>query len=271
MGAGFICRLVSATFAMSLPALQSGFAADIPAPITKAPAAVIATSTWSGFYAGLNIGYGFGDGRVNLGLNDPSGALQGAAAAGVFPTRFSYNRDGAIGGVQIGYNQQIGAWVWGVEADIQGTDINGSQTVLRPAVGAFPNLSGVTQDMDWFGTARLRGGYASGNWLLYGTGGLAYGRVKYSYFNTNVPFGGAANILASDSQVETGWTAGGGVEYGWSNWSAKLEYLYYDLGNHSFFAQHNLAPAGIGFVPDFQNRGSIIRVGLNYRFGALLR
>jgi outer membrane immunogenic protein len=263
-----IFRIFAAMFGMSLPASQLSFAADIPAPITKAPAAMISTSTWSGFYAGINIGYGFGDGRVNLGLVDASGALQGAAAAGVFPTSFSYNRDGVVGGVQIGFNQQIAAWVWGIEADIQGTGIKASQSVLRPPLGAFPDLSGVTQDMDWLGTARLRAGYATGSWLLFGTGGLAYGHVKYSYFNTNAPFGGGVNIAVSDSQVEAGWTAGAGVEYGWSNWSAKLEYLYYDLGSHVFFAQHNLAPAGVGFFPNFQNSGSIVRVGLNYRFGA---
>ena len=96
--------------------------------------------------------------------------------------------------------------------------------------------------MDWFGTLRLRGGYAAGNWLFYGTGGLAYGHVKYSYSNTNMPFGGAVIVAVSDSNIETGWTAGGGVEYGWNNWSAK---------------------SGVGLSPNFQNRGSILRVGLN--------
>ena len=242
------------------------FAADIPAPVYKAPPAVAVAYNWSGFYAGVNVGYGFGNGNVDLGVIDPTGSLQGAAAAGVFPSSYSFNRDGVVGGAQIGFNQQVGAWVWGVEADIQGSDINGSQSVLRPALGVFPNLSGVTQDMDWFGTLRLRGGYAAGNWLFYGTGGLAYGHVKYSYSNTNVPFGGTVNIAVSDSHIQTGWTAGGGVEYGWNNWSARLEYLYYDLGDHDFFAQHNLASLGVGFVPNFQNRGSILRAGLNYRF-----
>jgi outer membrane immunogenic protein len=268
MPRSLVFGIVAATFVTSVPALQPSFAADIAAPINKAPAAVMTTSTWSGLYAGINIGYGFGDGRVNLGLVDPSGALQGAAAAGVFPTSFSYNRGGVLGGVQIGFNKQIAAWVWGIEADIQGTGINSSQNVLRPPVGAFPDLSGVKQNMDWLGTARLRAGYATGNWLLFGTGGLAYGQVEYNYFNTNAPFGGAVNIAASDSQFETGWTAGAGIEYGWSSWSAKLEYLYYDLGSHAFFAQHNLAPVGVGFSPNFENRGSVIRVGLNYRFGA---
>ena len=78
--------------------------------------------------------------------------------------------------------------------------------------------------------------------------------------------GGALNSAGSDSKVEVGWTAGAGIEYGIGKWSAKLEYLYYDLGEHSFSVQHNLAPPGVLFVPEFQNRGSILRAGLNHRF-----
>ena len=100
-----------------------------------------------------------------------------------------------VGSAQIGFNQQMGAWVWGVEADIQGSDINGSQSVLRPALGLFPNLSGVTQDMDWFGTLRLRGGYAAGNWLFYGTGGL----VPTIAGNVGLP----APLLSIKPQVQT--------------------------------------------------------------------
>jgi outer membrane immunogenic protein len=266
-----IWQTLAAASAFALASVGSISAADLPARIiTKAPVLPLVYN-WSGFYAGLNIGYGFGNGNVGIGLIDPSGSLQGAAAAGVFPTSYSFNRDGMVGGAQIGFNQQIGAFVWGTEADFQGSDIKGSQSVVRPPVGSFANLSTVSQDMDWFGTVRLRGGFAAGNWLFYGTGGLAYGHVKYGYTNTNAPFGGAANIVVSDSNLEVGWTAGGGIEYGWNNWSAKLEFLYYDLGDHSFFAQHNLAPAGIGFSPNFENRGSIVRGGVNYRFGALPR
>jgi outer membrane immunogenic protein len=247
-------------------ATRASVAADVPRPIYKAAPAVAPSFNWSGFYGGVHVGYGWSDGSVDLGLIDASGGLQGAAAAGVFPTSFSFSRDGVVGGVQVGFNRQIGQWVWGVEADISGADISGSQSVQRPAVGLFPNLSTVSQDMDWFGTARLRGGYAAGTWLLFGTGGLAYGHVEYSYLQTNVPFGGGINTRGSESRIELGWTAGGGVEYGWSNWSAKVEYLYYDLGDHDFTIQFNTAPPGVLLNPKYQNHGSILRVGLNYRF-----
>jgi len=252
-------------------AVEQAHAADIPAPVLKAaPFSPLSPRSyaWSGFYVGVHLGYGFGDNDVDLGLIDGSGTLQAAAAAGAFATTFSVDRNGVLGGAQVGYNMQSDQWVWGVEADFSGSDISGSQTIQLPAVGAFPNQSSVSQNMDWFGTLRLRGGYAMNNWLFYATAGLAYGHVKYSYLQTNTPFGGTINTLGSDSSVEVGWTAGAGVEYGWGQWSGRLEYLYYDLGNHNYNIQFNTAPAGVFIAPNFHNSGSIVRVGLNYRFGS---
>ena len=102
------------------------------------------------------------------------------------------------------------------------------------------------------------------NWLFFGTGGLAYGSMKYSYRQTNAPLG-AINILGSDSNVEVGWTLGAGIEYGFGPWSVKGEYLYYDLGDNTFSVPHNLAPTAL-FNPNFENRGSIVRAAFNYRF-----
>jgi outer membrane immunogenic protein len=119
--------------------------------------------------------------------------------------------------------------------------------------------------MDWFSTLRARFGYVAGPWLFYGTGGLAVGHVNYSYLQTNAPFGGPLTIAATDSSVQAGWTVGGGLEYGFGQWSLKGEYLYYDLGNHSFGIQNPLAPPGVQLVPNFHDTGSIVRAGLNYR------
>ena len=133
------------------------------------------------------------------------------------------------------------------------------------AICARPNLSSVSQDMDWFGTVRGRLGVAANNWLVYGTAGLAYGNVKYSYTQTNVPFGGAVNISAPVQTSSWAGPSGAGVEYGWGRWSAKAEYLYYDLGDSSFTVPHNLVPAIVQFHPTFENQGSIARAGINYR------
>ena len=240
-------------------------AADMPT-VRRAPAAaVVAMYNWTGFYAGAHIGYGWGDSDTNIGLTDAAGILQGAAALGIFPVRYSYERDGYVAGGQVGYNFQSGAWVWGVEADFSATGIDGSSTVTTNVIGfAFPNTSSVSQEMEWFGTLRGRIGFAANNWLFFGTGGLAYGNVKYTYRQTNAPFG-AINIFGSQSDVEVGWTLGGGIEYGFGPWSVKGEYLYYDLGDTTFSVPHNLAPTAL-FNPNFENRGSIVRAAFNYRF-----
>ena len=230
----------------------------------RAPA-VVAAYSWAGFYGGVHAGYGWGDGDTTIGLTDAAGILQGAAARGIFPLRYSYDRDGYVAGGQIGYNFQADRWVWGVEADISATGIDGSSTVTTNVVGfAFPNTSTVSQEMNWFGTVRGRLGYAVNNWLFFGAAGFAYGNVEYSYRQTNLPLGGI-NIFGANSNVETGWTLGGGVEYGFGPWSVKGEYLYYDLGDTTFAVPHNLAPTAL-FNPSFENRGSIVRAGANYRF-----
>src|SRR4029079_7004231 len=125
--------------------------------------------------------------------------------------------------------------------------------------------STVPQNMGLFSTLRARFGYVVGPWLFYGTGGLAVGHTNYSYLQTNAPFGGPLTLTASNSATQAGWTAGGGIEYGFGPWSVKGEYLYYDLGSRSFAIQNPLAPPGVQLVPNFRNNGSIARVGLNYR------
>ena len=157
-----------------------------------------------------------------------------------------------------------------MEADISATGFDGSTTVFTPTCPNFcggPKTSTLSQDMDWFGTVRARFGTTAGPWLLYGTGGLAYGHVKYDYLLTNAPFGGPLTMQKSESHVEVGWTAGAGIEYGFGAWSAKVEYLYYDLGSRAVGVLNPLAPPALGvqLVPNYPNSGSIVRIGLNRR------
>ena len=83
-------RIFAVMSVLALSVSGPSFAADIPAPVYKAPPAVAVAYNWSGFYAGVNVGYGFGNGNVDLGVIDPTGSLQGAAAAGVFPSSYSF-------------------------------------------------------------------------------------------------------------------------------------------------------------------------------------
>jgi outer membrane immunogenic protein len=215
---------------------------------------------WTGWYIGGNIGGSFGT------------ASDSATFAGVPVGGGSPNLDGVVGGGQIGYNWQANAWVFGLEADIQGTSEDGSssasQTVTLPGVfiAAPPTATGTlnyTDKLPWFGTVRGRIGFLPApNWLIYGTGGLAYGEVDT---NTTLTVG----ALAAGNNFDTtrvGWTAGGGVEALLSrNWSAKIEYLYVDLGSFS-----NTFTGLSVFTPVTLNThvtDNIVRAGLNYHFG----
>ena len=170
-------------------------AADLTHPSYKAPAYVApAAANWTGFYLGINGGYGFGTSD----WDHPA---------------VSIDASGGLAGVTLGYNWQTGTWVWGLEGDLDWADIKGDTTC-----GA-----GTCEIKDeWLGTARARIGYAGwNNWLPYITGGVAMGDIK-----------AANSTFSSADKTKFGWTAGVGLEYAfWSNWSVKAEYLYVDLGS----------------------------------------
>jgi outer membrane immunogenic protein len=180
--------------------------------------------------------------------------------------------------------------VAGFEADIQGTRAKatgGSNATFGlvgiPGFSVTTNLS-VTKEVDYLGTVRGRLGWlADPTLLVYGTGGLAYGGVKSSLTineSLNGGFGGVdLNPSANGgiSQTRTGWTAGGGIEWLFApHWSAKVEYLYYDLGSVTYNATLADACFGCGGVPPnfFVNNvqtttrfnGNIVRAGVNWHF-----
>lgn len=178
----------------SLVAANSAIAADLSRGPYKAPAYVApAYANWTGFYAGINAGYGFGKSNWDVPAVSPS-------------------PKGFLAGVTLGYNFQTGLWVWGLEGDVDYSGMKGST-----------DCTGGTCETknSWLGTGRGRIGYAGwNNWLPYLTGGAAFGDIK-----ATAPGG------ASASKTKVGWTVGAGVEYAvWSNWSVKAEYLYVDLG-----------------------------------------
>jgi len=286
MRSGLLCS----TFAAAILVTGAASAADLgrpaPAPVyTKAPVAV--AYSWTGFYGGVSGGYGWSADDVNtavgIGQVPPSPqALGDAAALGLhFPT----SPKGFLGGGTLGYNVQTGQFVWGVETDLSWADIKGTSTqgVTAPVAGglAFTTSSGVgEQKIDAFGTLRGRLGFTPMNSLLvYGTGGLAYGHVES---NTNIGettntavVASITNAVGSASSWRGGWTAGAGLEYAFApRWTAKAEYLYYDLGTISYNSTstgfHVGAPPfpyntnSVTSTADF--KGNIVRGGINYKF-----
>jgi len=172
----------------------------------------------------------------------------------------SQKMDGVIGGFQSGYNYQFGQWVLGLETDIQASGQKGS-TIYGIAPGVTLSAD---HKLPWFGTSRTRlGVLVSPTVLLYGTAGIAYGQVKQDY---TLGVAGLGSTTANFKDVRAGWTAGAGVEgvIG-GGWTAKLEYLYMDLGQQTA----TIVTPGVGTVSNWSNRvtDNIVRVGFNYRWG----
>ena len=279
---------VAATTADALLSASSALAADLAArPYTKAPVVAAVVYDWTGFYVGGNAGYSWG-------RESTDGALTGTQNVSVFrtagpnlissvntvlaalPLSGRANVDGFIGGAQAGYNWQRGIWLFGLEADIQGSDERGRADVCF--VAGCPlgtSLFTANYRLDWFGTARGRVGFLpTERVLLYATGGLAYGQLSAR----------APAIPLSWGSTRAGWTVGAGAEAAIdSNWSIKLEYLYMDLGNvgaasaSATTVTNALNTPGQGFntvttttlTSNFNTRFTdhIVRVGINYRFG----
>jgi outer membrane immunogenic protein len=237
--------------ALALASAAPAFAADLPlpaAPLPRAPVGyvpVIPTFTWTGFYLGLNGGYGFGQTKWTT----PSGPVGGFAT------------DGWLAGGTIGGNYEIGQFVVGAEGDIDWQNLRGGQTsgLCAPAI-----IGGCATASNWLATIRGRVGFAAERILVYATGGGAFTNIKPS-----------TGALSYGGGTEPGWTAGAGVEYGITdNWTAKFEYLYASFSKAtcsvgSCSAGNAALPGGFpGVAPaSVSLTENIVRAGINYKFG----
>ena len=174
---------------------------------------------------------------------------------------------GALFGGTLGYNQQNGAWVWGIEGDAGWTNARGSLACAGAVAFPQPLFNTDCRDKaDWLGTATGRLGYASGRTLYYVKGGAAWTHEGFSATCDQPVAGppctnpaGATLTQISVGDNRTGWTAGYGVEFGLTpNWSAKGEINYIDFGNR------NLTAAD-GTVINAGIRITEAKIGVNYR------
>jgi len=261
-------RLLMLSVAFSTLVAVQGNAADLPIKSARAPAPVMSYDQWNGFYVGGNVGYGIG----RLDTSSANAVVLGANAGTTSTTADQRSLSGVIGGGQLGWNWQTSPnWLWGLEADFQGSDQKLSASSVSQAIAGGivqTTTESLQTKLDWFGTARLRTGYIVGNSLWYATGGLAYGRVESTSSIARGPSVPTLVGAGSVSSTKTGWTAGGGVETKLAgNWSAKLEYLYMDLGSQ---ANNYTVFTGTGAVAsNFTSSSSlhdhIVRVGANYK------
>jgi outer membrane immunogenic protein len=224
-------------------------AADLPSRIVKAPMVTPAIYDWSGFYLGANVGGGMAIANSQFSAGDATFATVNDGLSG------------ALAGGQVGYNYQIGPMLLGVETDIQWSTIRGTISMTCPSTICTPATNAsVEQKVTMFGTVRGRLGYAVDGWLAYVTGGYAYGRAATNATAT----GGGVTATFNRSEMRGGWTLGGGAELVLTqHWSAKLEYLYIDMGTNSNVGML----AGLPAINDHTRLNmSVARVGLNYGF-----
>jgi outer membrane immunogenic protein len=226
----------AAVAAISVLAAGGAPAADLPsrpapAPYRAPPVVPPPVFSWTGFYVGGNVGYGWASRTADVTFLNVTTRLD------------SENLKGAVAGGQVGFNWQTGPLVLGVEADTQWSGQKASFGLAGVAA---------TDRINTFATVRGRVGFAADRVLFYGTGGWARATWRT---DLTVPGAGSANYSIS----RNGWAAGAGVEgaFAW-NWTAKLEYLYLDSGS----IVDNTTLPGVTFSN--RVRDNVVRVGLNY-------
>lgn len=169
---------------------------------------------------------------------------------------------GWLAGGHGGYNWMQDPWVYGLETDLSGTGLKSSMSggLVSPCTG---DVATTSSTIDWYGTFRGRAGWVSGNFLFYGTGGLAYGHVDLS--STYMSAIGQS-LSADTSSVRAGWVAGGGIEYMVRpDLTLNFGYQYVDLGTVSLIGSSPSAP-NLGLTANAHAAFSVVTVGFNWRF-----
>jgi outer membrane immunogenic protein len=228
-------------------------AADLsrPAPVYKAPPPAPPAFSWTGLYFGGNLGGAWGSGNVtdsllgfNFGNNNSNGVF--------------------VGGGQVGANYQINNVVLGVEGDFDWAANNNNVTggVVIPGIGLGHTFA-VNSNNTWITTLAGRLGIAYDHWLFYGKGGAAW--VGNNGFTvTDVTTG--LSLTGTNNNSNTGWVAGGGVEWAFANnWTAKIEYDYIGLSNRTFVVPLT-SPVLAGDTFTLHRNIQMVTVGINYLF-----
>jgi outer membrane immunogenic protein len=271
---------VLAAAAMGVAFTQSAFAADLGVRAAPAPvyAPVPLAPTWTGIYLGFNGGWGWTNNNNSNNSLTLAPTVPGAFAPFTVTggsNSGNNNGNGPVFGGQLGYNYQAGSWVFGVEGDVDGTNIRKSQAGaiapglvgLSPAIFPSAGSAFINTRQEWLASIRGRLGYTWGPGMIYVTGGGAWTGVQ-----TN---GGATLITGetatfSNSTTLSGWVVGAGYEYMIApNWALRGEYLYYGFtgnnNNNTGTLVFPIAGASVTGTTGKLNT-SVVRIGLDYKF-----
>lgn len=235
------------TVGVSAPALSQDFGISVG----NSPA----TYEWRGLYGGAHVGGAWG-----------SSTAHDTAGINTLNDYWSAAPSGVVAGLQLGYNWQNGPLLYGVEGDLGYLGLAGSAATTYVPLGYDASTH---TDTDFYLTLRGRLGVIFNQWAFYATGGYIGADTTVSIvegcdgiLGCGAPF----RVNGSNSSFRSGWTLGGGLEaeLDGGGWTAKVEYLYYDLGSKTV----TTAAGGVTSNWTVETDGSLVRAGLNYRFGA---
>jgi outer membrane immunogenic protein len=269
-------KLALVSFVLGV-SMVSALAADLPTHKgTPQPYLAPPIFTWTGLYIGINGGFiGSSNGNIsNTGTDTGPGGLGSDLAVGAIPRGIGGNYSGGLVGGQIGYNWQFSqSWVAGLEADLDWVGARRNSSAVFPGgLGFVPMSTTYASSLDAFGTARARLGYLiNPSFLLFGTGGAAFGETKLSSTYICAACAPPASTQAGTSSSSTGWrggwTVGAGAEWKWSaNWSVKAEYLYADLGRQSNTITYTYGGNTSSLTSSTRIHENVGRLGVNYSF-----
>jgi outer membrane immunogenic protein len=253
------------------------YAADMSTPY-KAPPMFAPLPSWTGFYVGVNGGYGWSHGTTTETpfQNFPPIAGIGLVVPGA---SLGQNVNGALFGVHGGYNWQTSAWVWGVEGDFDASGMSNSAQIVMPdpiggSGGTATDGLMVQQQVQWLASARARLGYTFGSSMLYVTGGGAWESLRTkSMLSTDTSAGVFSQSgTATNTSTRSGYAVG--VGYEWmitNNWIARTEYLHYGFTGGNTFANSvtcTLVAGGAcgGNILSKTNNIDAVRAALSYKF-----
>lgn len=240
----------------SVPAIIAVIASLVVAPGARASDMFGSGFDWSGLYAGVNAGFASNDSQLDSAVRFEGSAYDELAS------RIAADQSTLMGGGLVGYNLQFGNIVLGTEADLNYLGFSDTRSKLRN-YDVYAATQDTSFDASWFGTLRGRAGVAFGGFLLYGTGGLAAGDMQATATVRAVDLvtGEERKWKGSADSTNWGWAAGAGLEYGISNVSFGVEYLYVDLGDTGWDTASLRRITGLG--GDTKADGAA-----EYRFGA---